>query len=93
MNNKLNGQTNIYDIIKKEKLDVVNKPITEAHGLPNECYISEDYTYQKVYMILKTCYLRHLMDSLWRISWHQSLTQPTGWRTWLNCWPGCLRKC
>jgi len=41
---KLNGQTNIYDIIKKEKLDVVNKPITEAHGLPNECYNSAEYT-------------------------------------------------
>jgi len=44
MTNKLNGQTNIYDIIKKEKLDVVNKPITEAHGLPNECYNSVEYT-------------------------------------------------
>ena len=44
MNNKLNGQINIYDIIKKEKLDVVNKPITEAHGLPNECYNSVEYT-------------------------------------------------
>ena len=44
MINKLNGQTNIYDIIKKEKLDVVNKPIAEAHGLPNECYNSAEYT-------------------------------------------------
>ena len=44
MTNKLNGQTNIYDIIKNEKLDVVNKPITEAHGLPNECYNSVEYT-------------------------------------------------
>ena len=44
MNNKLNGQTNIYDIIKKEKLDVVNKPISKAHGLPNECYNSVEYT-------------------------------------------------
>jgi len=44
MNNKLNGQTNIYDIIKKEKLDVVNKPISKAHGLPNECYNSLEYT-------------------------------------------------
>ena len=44
MNNKLNGQTNIYDIIKKEKLDVVNKPISKAHGLPNECYNSAEYT-------------------------------------------------
>ena len=35
---KLNGRVNIYDIINKEKLDVVNKPINKAHGLPNECY-------------------------------------------------------
>ena len=32
MTNKLNGQMNIYNIIKKEKLDVVNKPISKAHG-------------------------------------------------------------
>ena len=44
MTNKLNGQSDIYNIIKKEKLDVVNKPITEAHGLPNECYNSVEYT-------------------------------------------------
>ena len=44
MINKLNGQTNIYDIIKKEKLDVVNRPISKAHGLPNECYNSVEYT-------------------------------------------------
>ena len=44
MNNKLNGQTSIYDIIKKEKLDVVNEPISKAHGLPNECYNSAEYT-------------------------------------------------
>ena len=44
MTNKLNGQTNIYDIIKKEKLDVVNEPISKAHGLPNECYNSVEYT-------------------------------------------------
>ena len=34
----------IFDIIQKEKLDVVNKPIAESHGLPNECYTSEEYT-------------------------------------------------
>ena len=34
----------IYKIIDRKKLEVVNKPITESHGLPNECYISEDYT-------------------------------------------------
>jgi len=44
MTNKLNGQINIYDIIKKEKLDIVKNPITEAHGLPNECYNSAEYT-------------------------------------------------
>ena len=38
MNSRLNGQINIYDVVKKEKLDFVNKPINEAHGLPKECY-------------------------------------------------------
>ena len=42
----LNGRANpeIYNLINKEKLDVVSKPIAESHGLPNECYISEEYT-------------------------------------------------
>ena len=44
MANKLNGLRNIYDIINKEKLDVVNLPISEAHGLPNECYNNVEYT-------------------------------------------------
>ena len=38
MNSRLNGQINIYDVVKKEKLDFVNRPINEAHGLPIECY-------------------------------------------------------
>ena len=29
-------KTNIYDVISKEKLDVVSNPIEKAHGLPNE---------------------------------------------------------
>jgi len=42
----LNGKANseVYNLINKEKLDVVSKPIAESHGLPNECYISEEYT-------------------------------------------------
>ena len=44
MKHKLNGYKNIYEIISKEKLDVVNKPIDKAHGLPNECYNSHEYT-------------------------------------------------
>ena len=39
----INGQKNIYDFVDKEKLDVVNKPIKESHGLPNECYVSEEF--------------------------------------------------
>ena len=27
-----------------KKLDVVNKPISKANGLPNECYTSKEYT-------------------------------------------------
>ena len=34
----------IYKIIDKKKLDIVNRPISKAHGLPNECYTSKDYT-------------------------------------------------
>jgi len=34
----------IYNIIDKKKLDVVNNSIEKAHGLPNECYTSKDYT-------------------------------------------------
>ena len=41
-----NGKSNpeIYKLINKAKLDVVSKPIAESHGLPNECYISQEYT-------------------------------------------------
>ena len=34
----------VYNIIDKKKLDVVNKPISKAHGLPNECYTNKEYT-------------------------------------------------
>ena len=34
----------IYNIIDKKKLDAVNKPISKAHGLPNECYTNKEYT-------------------------------------------------
>tara|TARA_B100000686_G_scaffold54158_1_gene58351 strand:- start:370 stop:1566 length:1197 start_codon:yes stop_codon:yes gene_type:complete len=44
MKHKLNGNKKIYDIINKKKLDVVNKPIERAHGLPNECYNNQEYT-------------------------------------------------
>ena len=37
-------KTSIYDVISKEKLDVVSNPIEKAHGLPNECYHHGEYT-------------------------------------------------
>jgi len=36
--------SDIYKIIEKKKLDVVNNAIEKSHGLPNECYTSEEYT-------------------------------------------------
>ena len=42
LNNK--NSPDVYNIISKEKLDVVSRPIAESHGLPNECYTSEAYT-------------------------------------------------
>ena len=44
----------IYKIIDKKKLDIVKRPISKAHGLPNECYTRKDYTlnyYQKEFII------------------------------------------
>ena len=32
----------IYKIIDKKKLDIVKRPISKAHGLPNECYANKD---------------------------------------------------
>ena len=36
--------SDIYKIIDKKKLEVVKKPISKAHGLPNECYTNKEYT-------------------------------------------------
>ncbi len=36
--------SDIYKIIEKKKLEVVKKPISKAHGLPNECYTNKEYT-------------------------------------------------
>jgi len=38
------GSSQIYKLINKAKLDIVGKPIAESHGLPNECYTSQEYT-------------------------------------------------
>ena len=38
----------LTEILDLKKLEAVNRPIEAANGLPNECYISEDYlTYEK----------------------------------------------
>ena len=34
----------LFNIIKKEKLDIVSESIEKAHGLPNECYSNGAYT-------------------------------------------------
>ena len=33
----------LSDILDLAKIDIVNNPITESHGLPNECYMSDEY--------------------------------------------------
>ena len=35
---------NVFDIIDKQKLDIVSESIENAHGLPNECYLDGPYT-------------------------------------------------
>ena len=37
-------KSELYNIINKEKLDIVNESIEIAHGLPNECYLNGPYT-------------------------------------------------
>ena len=44
----------IYKIIEKEKLNIVNESIESAHGLPNECYLSGPYNNIERKKILKT---------------------------------------
>ena len=34
---------NLSEILDIKKIEAVNRPIETANGLPNECYISEDY--------------------------------------------------
>ena len=33
----------LSDILDIDKIEVVKNPIEKAHGLPNECYLNEDY--------------------------------------------------
>ena len=33
----------LSEILDIKKLDNVDKPIEEANGLPNECYVNNDY--------------------------------------------------
>ena len=41
MNNK--NIKELSDILNLDQIEVVKKPILEAHGLPNQCYINQDY--------------------------------------------------
>ena len=34
---------NLSEILDIKKIEAVNRPIETANGLPNECYVSEDY--------------------------------------------------
>ena len=34
---------NLSDIIEVEKIEIVKRNISEAHGLPNECYTNDEY--------------------------------------------------
>ena len=47
-------ENEIYKIIDKEKLNIVNDSIENAHGLPNECYLSGPYNNISVRRYLKT---------------------------------------
>jgi len=40
---KINSKKNLSDILEIDKIEIVKNKISHAHGLPNECYISDDY--------------------------------------------------
>ena len=37
------SKKNLSEILSLDKIEVVKSEINQAHGLPNECYISEEY--------------------------------------------------
>ena len=39
----MNLNKKLSDILDPKKIEVVKNPIEKAHGLPNECYLSDDY--------------------------------------------------
>ena len=59
----------VYSIIDKKKLDVVNKPISKANGLPNECYTSKEYT-----LIER----KKLFEDKWTVIWIASSLKKIG---------------
>ena len=40
---KKNDNSLLSKILDLKKIEAVNRPIEEAHGLPNECYTSPEY--------------------------------------------------
>jgi choline monooxygenase len=40
---KINSNKNLSDILDIHKIETVKNKISHAHGLPNECYISDEY--------------------------------------------------
>ena len=40
---KKNDNSLLSAILDLKKIEAVDKPIEEAHGLPNECYTSSEY--------------------------------------------------
>ena len=39
----MNLNKKLSDILDPNKIEVVKNPIEKAHGLPNECYLNNDY--------------------------------------------------
>ena len=58
-------KTILSDILDVEKIKAVNKPIEEANGLPNECYINKEYlAFEKDKVFCKKLYLFRKLNIL-----------------------------
>ena len=53
----MNLNKKLSDILDPKKIEVVKNPIEKAHGLPNECYLNDDYLeFEKEKVFKNNCY-------------------------------------
>ena len=70
----MNLNKKLSDILDPKKIEVVKNPIEKAHGLPNECYLNDDYLEFEKKKFLKIIGLWLVLQALFQILGMQSLS-------------------